>query len=178
MKVWSVPSGAPRATLTEGDRAVWNVAWSPDGATIAASGDDGATVLWDWRARRARARLDHGPGRIVADYHPDGSILATGSSGRKVTLWDAVAGTKLRECTGHTEAVDAVAFSPDGTRLATGGSDNTLRIWEWRSCANVLSLPFAATVYEIAWSPDGERLLAAPLDATVVRLDAAPLAAR
>jgi hypothetical protein len=58
---------------------------------------------------------------VVADYHPGGSVLATGSSGRKVTLWDAGTGAKLRECAGHTEAVDAVAFSPDGTRLATWG---------------------------------------------------------
>ena len=49
---------------------------------VRGAGDDGTTVLWDWRARRARARLDHGRGRIVADYHPDGSVLATGSSGR------------------------------------------------------------------------------------------------
>jgi WD40 repeat protein len=115
---------------------------------------------------------------VVADYHPDGSVLATGSSARKVTLWDAATGAKLRECAGHAEAVDAIAFSPDGTRLATGGTDNALRLWEWRSCANVIRIPFSSTVYDLAWSADGARLLAAPLDDTFVRLEAPPPAGR
>ena len=152
------------------------MAWSPDGRTLAASGSDGATVLWDWRAGQARARLDHGRGRVVADYHPDGSVLATGSSGRLVTLWDAASGAKVRECAGHGEAVNAVRFSPDGKRVATGADDNTLRLWDWRTCATVLSRPFPANVYDVAWSPDGRRLLVAPLDDTIVRLEARPAA--
>jgi hypothetical protein len=36
----------------------------------------------------------------------------------------------------------------------------------------VLSLPFSADVYDVAWSSDGARLFAAPLDGTIVRLEA------
>jgi WD40 repeat protein len=163
----------------DGARDVWHVAWSPDRRTIAASGSsDGSTVLWDWRSSRIRARLDQGRGRIVAAYHPSGSVIATGSSGRRVTLWDAATGARLRECAGHTEAVDTVRFSPDGSRLASGGDDNTLRLWDWRSGSSLLSLPFRSPVYELAWSPDRSRILAAVLDQTIVRLDAPAAAAR
>jgi WD40 repeat protein len=110
----------------------------------------------------------------VVAFHPGGRVIATGSSARTVTLWDASSGARLRECAGHAEAVQAVAFSPDGSRLATGGADATLRLWDWTSCAGVLGLAFPSSVYELAWSPDGSRLLAAPLDGTVVRLEAGP----
>jgi hypothetical protein len=36
----------------------------------------------------------------------------------------------------------------------------------------VLSLPFTTNVYDVAWSHDGVRLFAAPLDDTIVRLEA------
>ena len=31
---------------------------------------------------------------------------------------------------GHSRAVNSVAWSPDGTKLASGSNDETVRIWE------------------------------------------------
>ena len=66
-------------------------------------------------------------------YSRDGSTLAiaTGShNDSTVRLWDAVTGREKAILTGHTGAVNSVAYSRDGSTLATGSDDNTVRLWD------------------------------------------------
>jgi WD40 repeat protein len=47
-----------------------------------------------------------------------------------VRLWDPATGRQLRELTGHTSWVWAVAFAPAGRTLARRGYDRTGRRWD------------------------------------------------
>ncbi len=65
-----------------------------------------------------------------------------------------------RTFSGHTERVDAVAFSPDGTKIASGGNDGKLIIWDVSSGrvlhdiqADRFSVDF------VTFSPDGGHVL-------------------
>ena len=74
--------------------------------------------------------------------------------------------------TGHTSAVDSVAFSPDGHTLASGSADRTVRLWNVTDPAHPTPLGPPLTghtdaVFAVAFSPDGHTLASGSADQTV-----------
>ncbi|QKW37827.1 protein kinase [Actinomadura sp. NAK00032] len=107
-------------------------------------------------------------GQPVADvaFSPNGKILACGTPGETVLLWDPVAGHVIHEL--RTSAgTAAVAFSPDGRFLATGHTNATVRLWDVESADTRPPRPLRTLrakdvqVNALAFSPD-TRTLAGP----------------
>ena len=118
-----------RATLKGHEDGVWQVAWSPDGKTLASlSSAKGEVKLWDVGGRVERTTLQGGPGASYSlAFTPDGKTLAvaliqndasTGPSGG-IALWDVAAG-KRKGLLQHTppRGVARLALAPDGKTAA------------------------------------------------------------
>src|SRR5262249_4233658 len=70
------------------------------------------------------------------------------------SLVDLRNGQTVRQYTGHSGAVTALAPSPDGRYFLTGSADQTLCILHPGRCEPLLSL-FVADQEWVAWTPEG-----------------------
>ena len=66
---------------------------------------------------------------LSLDFSPDGSVIAAGGAGKKVTLFDVATG-EVRGEIDRDGWVYAVSFSPDSATLAVGGDSATLALCE------------------------------------------------
>jgi WD40 repeat protein len=126
-------TGARHAELKpETDGVTGAVAFSPDGASVAAGTRDGSASVWDLATRRVRLTLAPGNGArrtwSIA-YAPDGATLAVATDDGKVRLWDAATGQLRFVLDPPSGPVTGLCFTPDGDTLATAG-DGALALWD------------------------------------------------
>ncbi len=147
-----------------------DIAFSPDGQTLASADNVGTITIWGSRTGDVRRRL-HGHTRLVSylAFSPDGRKLASASWDSTVVVWNLATGLPATWLYGHMRSVLCVAFSPDGRRLATTSEDQTVRLWDVETGQEVLTLHgHTDVVPTVAFSPDGNRLATAGADGVVM----------
>lgn len=152
--------------------------FTPDGQTLISVSYDKTIRLWDVANGDLRQTLRHqiGPGREgeihAAALSPDGRLLAVGgiaaydeAAGIPVYVFDLAHGDIISVLPGHPDLISALAFSPDGRWLASS-SVTSVRLWDVAdfSASPPLLLQSESEVFDLAFAPDGERLVSAHVD--------------
>lgn len=107
----------------------------------------------------AAARFTHGgPVRHVA-FNRDGTRLVTVSEDGTAGFWDDK-GRRVAEFRHQGSAVVSAAFRGDGHHIVTADGDGTVRLWDAAGRSTVLE-GHLKPLNDVAFSPDGQRLVTA-----------------
>ena len=129
VQVWNTRTGAELRTFSFNEDTTF-ASVSPEGATMAASGEGGRALLGSAGSaeQRARAFVHSAPVNAVR-FDPAGRWLLTASEDGKARVWPVERSIVFAETFGHAGSLADAQFSPNGRRLLTLSADHTARLW-------------------------------------------------
>jgi WD40 repeat protein len=165
LNLWDVATGKEVRTITlTPQHGFANLAFSPDGRTLAAENPDQTVSLWEVAGGKERIRLGAAPAPVpdqpgqamfvnvmgmmgtatdapTLAFASDGRTLAAKGADGSIRVWDLPVGKEIGPLKGHDGSVTALAFAPDGKTLASGASDTTILLWDVAALARAPKPP-------------------------------------
>jgi WD40 repeat protein len=155
-----------------------DVAFSPDGQTLAGLEHGGRIQIWDRQTGQLRQTTGAKNGGPLADlnrgvhaiaFSPDGRSLAGPGEGASLVLYAADTGLPIRRLEGPPGALLSLTWSPDGGNLVAGLARHALRVWDAHD-GHLIHETFGrhgGPVAAVAYSPDGRTLASGSFDRTL-----------
>lgn len=184
VRLWNAADGSLRREVAAGGAAVFGLAFTPDGRSLAwagvdrairvvGTGPDAAPPLERRPFDRTGVEPGSEPPDIEAIRFVDGSRLVV-AIGREVCVVEIPSGEVGRRFSGDEGHVFGLDVSPDGLRLlATGWFERVGRVWDLDSGELLLTLPaHPLWVQRGSFTPDGTRIVTACKDGVVRIFDA------
>ncbi|MFN8360384.1 MAG: hypothetical protein U0264_10770 [Candidatus Kapaibacterium sp.] len=174
IRVWNVDNRAAEPMVIPAHTdIVTEIAFLPDGKTLASVSTDGSLRLWDYRSSdplQAPQSLALSVKLTSLAVSPDGKWLAFGCEDGTARMLNL---TKLGELPtvfrSGEKTVESVSFSPDGATLATGGRSGKLQLWNTRKpdAKPIELLGHISAITKVKFSPDGATLATSSLDKSI-----------
>ena len=163
----------------EHSRRVNNIAFSPDGTTIASCASDNSIRFWDVENGTHLRKLNTEYSTSNIAFSPDGQTI-TGMSYGFVHQWNVETGEKLQTIPipipRDAHISSDMAFSSHGTMAAMGFMDGTVRLWDVENGTQLRLLKGHTTwIRNVMFSQDGQTLASSSADRTTLLWDITPV---
>lgn len=150
------------------------VAFSPDGAKLAAGGADNAVRVYDVASGKRELLIEqHADWITDVAFSPDGTRLASASRDKSARVFDAKTGAVQAAYLNQEETIFGVAWAEDGNTVFTAGHDRKVHAWtpalEPKALGQIGG--FAADPFKVRTAPGGQ-LFVCCADGTVRQYNA------
>src|SRR6266516_4147580 len=177
LRMWDVASGQCVRVMQGYATSLFDVDWSPDGTQLVSGGTDMLVTVWEADGGKP-PRVLRGHSWVVSGvgWSPDGRWLASSAWDNVICLWDPTSGA----CVERQQDPDypdtfffGGAWSPDGQQLASGTYMHGVQVWEVTTHRrHWVGRQLPTWIRQVAWSPDGTRVVGAGDDGNVYLWDA------
>lgn len=166
-----------QSTFTDTFAAIYALAYSPDGALLAAGTANGGIRLWQLPRGEPWLAIQDPAGTVYSvAFSPDGALLASAGGDEFVRLWAVAPALNtgiasqqlLATLAGPTNLIWSVAISPDGAWLAAGDFDGKVSVWQLATRQLVYQWSgHTAWVRKVLFTPDSRQVISASRDGYV-----------
>ena len=168
VEVFSWPKGEPITRFDSHNDSVRSVIWQDNGRLLTAS-IDREIKLWHLEKETNSILTLKGHSRSVDAICliGNGQTLVSTGADQSLRVWDMESGTLIRSMNQHTKPVNALELRPvrDGLPMvASAARDRTIRFWQPTIGRMVRYIRLDSEPLNIAWTNDGDRILATCVD--------------
>jgi WD40 repeat protein len=155
VRLWDAATGKPLARFGPYGVPAFDLAFLPDGKSLATAHADGRIRVWEpKRGKLLRVVGKHKGALLAVAVSPDGLTFAWAGQHSGLGLWDAATGKPRHSLPGSIHHVHAtIAFAPDGDLVAAAG--DYAGLWDPLTGKRLGELPGVRLPSHLAFSPDG-----------------------
>jgi len=165
VNLWDTTTGELQDTLVGHSLAINNVAFLPYDQRLVSASMDGTIKVWDTSVKVPQSEVPrryHGGGRNIA-FPPNGGQVASGSNeDDTVIIYETETAEIDMVLIGHTDRVDAVAFSSDGRQIVSANFAE-MRLWDVAKGETKATLSLAGRgrgpITSVAFLPSGRAVV-------------------
>lgn len=171
IRLWDTRSGAEIRSFTGASGWIASLAFSHDGLSLAAGGEDHTVRIWQVRTGKQVRQIETGADIITfLAFCPRSKRILIGTSQGHAGLWGVDNDSNPQDFKGHLAPIRSAAFSCDESWLLTGSNDKTARLWDVATGKEFRRFgAHSGTVTSVAFSLDRQSVWTAATDGIVRR---------
>jgi WD40 repeat protein len=174
ISIWEIDTGRNTLNIKAHKSYAVGLVFTPNSKRLISSSFDRWIKVWDIENGVCLQSWQSSMPCFRSALSNDGKLMASGSEGGNVSIWEVETGNLIQTLVGHTLTSIYVAFHPQGLLLASSSYDTTIKLWDLATgdCIHTLT-DHTQSVFSVNFNSLGDRLVSSSSDLSIKVWDVA-----